>query len=253
MKIDLFPANAFVRWPNEFEVFSGERFENIITTRPPVHAARRWIVAALAMLSAVAMTACGSGGDGGEGGNPSRADDTAEGWLYIHEPASTGAYKTDQTTALLSGSSFNFTLNNKCLPEDGWIPERFRITWANAATGGGGRAKAIAYCYYNGLNTDWEIDPDEAPFGIPLAMGTNPITVTADDGAGNVGRDTIIVTRTVDTTPPTIRVIYPDTSFNGFVELEFSELISMETINASTMFLTTGGWYASTGPALRSS
>jgi parallel beta-helix repeat protein len=63
------------------------------------------------------------------------------------------------------------------------------ITWSNAATGESGTA--------NGT-TSWTIS------GILLKMGSNVITVTAHDSAGNSGTDTITVNRTA----PSWKTIY---------------------------------------------
>ena len=40
--------------------------------------------------------------------------------------------------------------------------------------------------------------------GINLAVGSNEIVVSANDAAGNIGRDTLFVTYSPDTTPPLI-------------------------------------------------
>lgn len=57
------------------------------------------------------------------------------------------------------------------------------VTWYNAATGGSGTAYGT---------TSWSTTTN-----IPLAAGSNVITVTAHDAAGNVGTDTITVTYSV--------------------------------------------------------
>jgi len=54
------------------------------------------------------------------------------------------------------------------------------VTWYNAATGGSGTASGT---------TDWGVTSN-----IPLVSGSNVITVTAHDAAGNTGSDTITVT-----------------------------------------------------------
>jgi hypothetical protein len=56
------------------------------------------------------------------------------------------------------------------------------VTWYNAATGGSGTASGT---------TSWSITTN-----IPLVPGSNVITVTAHDAAGNTGSDTITVTYT---------------------------------------------------------
>ncbi len=44
---------------------------------------------------------------------------------------------------------------------------------------------------------------------VPLAVGSNPITVEATDAAGNVGRATVTVVLAGDTTPPALTVVSP--------------------------------------------
>jgi len=73
------------------------------------------------------------------------------------------------------------------------------VTWANPATGGSGTATGT---------TSWSVP-------IPLASGSNVITVTARDAANNSSSDTITVTYTPpagDTTPPSITINSPTTS-----------------------------------------
>ncbi len=73
-----------------------------------------------------------------------------------------------------------------------------QVTWSNAATGGTGGATGT---------TSWSAS-------IALAAGSNAITVTAKDAAGNQATDTITVTYTPpagDTTPPTIAITSPST------------------------------------------
>jgi len=83
---------------------------------------------------------------------------------------------------------------------------------------------------------------------IPLAMSANSITVTAIDGAGNVGRDTIVVTRLPDTTPPTVVSVSLSRSGSGStnigrstsVTVTFSEEMDQSTINETTISLKDG-------------
>lgn len=73
------------------------------------------------------------------------------------------------------------------------------VTWTNAATGGNGTASGT---------TSWSAS-------IALAAGSNAVTVTAHDAAGNVSSDSITVTYTPtsgDTTPPTIAINSPTSS-----------------------------------------
>lgn len=73
------------------------------------------------------------------------------------------------------------------------------VTWANAATGGNGSATGT---------TSWTAS-------VPLASGSNLITITAYDAAGNSGSATITITYTPSTgdiTPPTVQITSPTTA-----------------------------------------
>jgi hypothetical protein len=73
------------------------------------------------------------------------------------------------------------------------------VTWANAATGGSGPASGT---------TNWTAV-------VPLASGSNLITITAYDAAGNSGQATITITYTPssgDTTPPSVQINSPTTA-----------------------------------------
>ena len=72
--------------------------------------------------------------------------------------------------------------------------------------------------------------------------------LTASDGAGNVGRDTIIVTRLPDTTPPTVVSVSLSRGGTGStnigrstsVTVMFSEAMDQATIDATTFTLDDG-------------
>ena len=69
-----------------------------------------------------------------------------------------------------------------------------QVTWSNAA-GGSGTATGT---------TAWSVA------SVALVVGTNVITVTARDAAGNASTDTLTVTRTaVDATPPVVTITAP--------------------------------------------
>lgn len=76
----------------------------------------------------------------------------------------------------------------------------------------------------------------------PLELGANTIQVTADDGAGNVGRDRIVVTRAPDTTPPTVVQASPGDGWTGVTRyltayVQFSEPMDSTTVTAATLTL----------------
>ena len=73
-------------------------------------------------------------------------------------------------------------------------------------------------------------------------MGVNSIMVTASDVAGNVGRDTITVTRIPDTTPPTVVSVSPQNGatlvgINASVSVTFSEPMDPLSVSATTITL----------------
>lgn len=103
-----------------------------------------------------------------------------------------------------------------------------QVTWANDR-GGSGVATGTAV---------WSIS------GISLESGTNVITVTARDAAGNVGTDTLFVnfTPAPDSTPPSISARTPAISatnvgLGSTVSVTFNEAMSASTINGNTIEL----------------
>ncbi|MHB8710434.1 MAG: fibronectin type III domain-containing protein [Minisyncoccota bacterium] len=94
-----------------------------------------------------------------------------------------------------------------------------QVTWSNSA-GGSGTASGT---------TNWSTSP------ISLQSGTNAITVTAKDAAGNPGTDTITITYT----PPTIDTIPPSTPANlsgsapGTSEVDLSWAASTDNVGVT--------------------
>lgn len=88
--------------------------------------------------------------------------------MSITSPTSDSTYSTNKSAIDLGGTA----------DDDGGVTS---VTWSNAATGASGTATGT---------TSWTIDD------ILLQMGSNLITVTANNAAGNHGWDTINVTRT---------------------------------------------------------
>ena len=96
--------------------------------------------------------------------------------ITIISPTTNPTFNTTSASVNLAG-----TASDNCIVSG--------VTWANTATGQTGTA--------NGT-TSWNAT-------VPLADGTNQITVAAHDPAGNSGTDAIIVIYTPpDTTPPTV-------------------------------------------------
>lgn len=194
---------------------------------------------ALGLLAlALPLTGCGGGGDDGGSLLPSTAGPNAgNGFLLIVNPAS-GAYQTDQLTVTLGGNSF-IPAGASCLPFA--FPPAYQVTWSNNSTGATGNASRGLNCFLF-VFVFWDAT------NIPLAMGANSITATAIDGAGNVGRDTIAVTRLPDTTPPTVVSVSLSSGGTGStnigrstsVTVTFSEAMDQSTINATTVSLKVG-------------
>lgn len=88
--------------------------------------------------------------------------------ISITSPTSDSTYSTNKSAIDLGGTA----------DDDGGVT---CVTWSNAATGASGTATGT---------TSWTVN------GIVLSMGSNLITVMADNAAGNHGWDTINVTRT---------------------------------------------------------
>ena len=187
-----------------------------------------WLLAALCS---------GCGGGGGDSNPPpsTTGPNAGIGSLNIVNPAS-GTYQTDQLTVALSGNAFP-PAGASCLPPTP-LPSEYKVTWTNNSTGATDNASRGLNCFLVGF-LFWDAT------NIPLAMGENSITVTAIDGAGNVGRDTIVVTRLPDTTPPTVISVSPGSGAinvgrSTTVTVTFSEAMDQSTINATTVGLNDG-------------
>ena len=112
--------------------------------------------------------------------------DTTLPLISITTPTSSATHSTSSTPLALGGTaSDNVGVT--------------QVTWSNAGTGGSGTASGT---------TTWTAS-------IPLASGSNAITVRARDAAGNQATDTITVTYTPpagDTTKPTLTIVSPATN-----------------------------------------
>ena len=104
--------------------------------------------------------------------------------VSILSPASSGNYQTDQATLAVSGSA----------QDDSGVAE---VRWVSSA-GQSGTASGT---------TDWSVSR------IALQEGTNTISVTAVDAAGNAGTATLTVTYTApNTTNPEVAITSPVTT-----------------------------------------
>ncbi len=134
------------------------------------------------------LTACGGGSGSSSGSTPSSSStssgsssgsaDTTRPTVTITTPTSGTAYTATSNTLSLSGTaSDNVGVT--------------QVTWSNTTTGASGTASGT---------TAWSVG------GIALQSGTNVITVTARDAAGNTNTDSISVSYSPsggDTTAPT--------------------------------------------------
>ena len=101
--------------------------------------------------------------------------------VAITTPTGTGTYSTGSSPLTVGGTA----ADNVGVTQ---------VTWANDR-GGTGTASGTTSWTANGIN---------------LQPGTNVVTVTAKDAAGNPGTSTLTVTYTApDTTPPTVTITTP--------------------------------------------
>src|SRR3989304_1221546 len=120
-------------------------------------------------LLAVLVTACGGGADGSNtptsGSSPSVTTDTTSPSVTITGPVNASSYSTSNATLTLSGSaSDNVGVT--------------QVTWSNSRGSSGTASGTIS----------WNAS------GITLQGGSNTLTVTARDAAGNTTTDTLVVT-----------------------------------------------------------
>jgi Big-like domain-containing protein len=194
-------------------------------------------LAALGLLTqALVLPLTGCGGDNSDSPPSTTGPNAGSGSLLIVNPTS-GAYQTDRPTVTLGGNSFT-PAGAICPAFVGVLPPGYQVTWSNNSTGASGNAS-------RGLNCVLVVFVFWDATNIPLAMGANSITVTAIDGAGNVGRDTIVVTRLPDITPPTVVPVSPVSGATGVgvntvVTVTFSEAMDQSTISATTVSLEDG-------------
>ncbi len=118
----------------------------------------------------------------GEKGEPSQGG----GWIYISHPGE--PVETAESSLEMAGTAFTSEPSAvSALSADAGLD--YTITWFNDANGQGGETEF-------GQNRVSAVNAWRITYGmIRLEPGENHITVTADDGHGNIGRATLNVTR----------------------------------------------------------
>jgi hypothetical protein len=142
----------------------------------------------------LALGGCGGGASGSGNSQSSASTDTTAPTVSINTPTASGSYTTASATVTLAGSaSDNVGVTS--------------VTWSNAANTTSGNAS-----YASGTST-W------STANIALVVGSNAITVTAHDAAGNTRDATLTVSY----------VLGGGTSLSGSVD---SSLINRSGLNA---------------------
>ncbi len=184
---------------------------------------RKEIYSLIFSLIALLVTAC-SGGAGGDSSSPSASSTTSAGSsgssatgdttppsITIITPTTASTYGTSGATVSMGGSASDNTGVTQ-------------VRWSNNR-GGNGTSSGTS---------SWSTN------SITLQSGSNIITVTAYDAAGNQNTDILTVTYNVaDTTPPAVLSTNPasgatNVSTSGAITVTFSEAMSATSINTGT-------------------
>lgn len=150
---------------------------------------RLWVLFLIACL----LTACGGDKEGEEAflGFVS-GPDVGSGWASIDEPVGAppnGRVETDADSLSMEGHAF-VPPTASCDTLDGSMGTNYGVTWSNTANDSSGFAFVRLNCLFI-VYIHWATPR----LAIPLEVGDNPITITAHDGLGNVGRASILVVR----------------------------------------------------------
>lgn len=151
----------------------------------------------LALCMLLAGVGCGSSGEGGGSSVPNNPV-----WVFIDpsglETVVTGATVTLSGQAYCGGACPESEVGVGYCPALQSVPGvPVDVTWHNRATGEGGAAVhgvhgeyvlLFSYCWTS-YSHRWLV------YSVPLAMGDNPIDVTATDTTGNTATDSVVVTR----------------------------------------------------------
>jgi hypothetical protein len=154
---------------------------------------RRWIAGTGLLLGAIGLSSCGGGGGEDDPPPPNK------GSLTIEIPGD--PFAESAATAMLSGIAFNANKFVGCTfvgTQTGGDGTGVDVTWVNSAGGSGTASQSKNCCGFgtngflcNHLNSvglhNWSAS-------VPLVAGTNVVTVTARDGSGNFGSDSVSIT-----------------------------------------------------------
>lgn len=193
----------------------------------------------LAGLAVIALASCGGGGS--EEASPNQSGPRTSASVFIEVPNSQRPhYTTEERSVELRGFALIFPPFTSCTASRAGV----RIDWSNAA-GGGGAAVQHVTCFSSGSSQ--YIDDHTWTAQIPLVVGANVITVTAADSSGNMGRDTITITRlslpeTETTHLPTVSSTVPtdgatNVSVNSAITAHFSWEMASWSITEATFLL----------------
>jgi len=179
------------------------------------------------------IPSCGGGGAGNSNGSGACSTNTGAGWVTIDAPAAT---TPDSAFIRLTGTAFISPTWYRCCSgsaDDTGVT----ISWSNPASGSSGIAyHAVEICYFFFqpylCNHTWSAT-------VPLALGSNTITVTASDPGTNRGSSCLTATRTPDLSPPMVYSVNPpDGTPNAWVgatvSADFSEVMLSTSITPST-------------------
>jgi N-acetylneuraminic acid mutarotase len=199
----------------------------------------------LILSALLGLCACGGGG-GDEGPSPSTPPNpnVGRGSLSIEAPTENPTYTTESAELSLSGAAFISPTSFRCCSGSA-TDTGVEVGWSNAAGGGGAASQSVRYCTFLGFGPLHLCDHTWSAW-IPLVVGANVVTVTATDPSGNIGRDTITVTRLPDTRPPTVSSTTPiggaaNISTNASIHVRFNEAMDGATISPATFGVTDSG------------
>jgi len=192
------------------------------------------------MLLAIVLAACGGGGDEGE--SPAPPDPNApqrigRGSLTIEQPSAASAYSTESDSVLLSGSAFISPTHFRCCSGSA---DDTGVTVTSST--GSAVLQTASYCQPFGFGPLSLCDHFWSTRIENLAVGSTRVTLEARDPSGNIGRDSITITRLPDRRPPSIEATIPSSgasgvSVNASVRVTFNEPMDAASISTGTFQL----------------